>query len=323
MTLHRAFRVAIFAGFVGATLAGAAGSADAQMMLPGANNGNAEGTPPRETGAPRSPGHSVSGAPPPAPLRPVAMKPPAEDAILGRPLSRDGKSGAMTFDKAGSDVTLVKLKLDGDKISKPQQTCSVNVSLTAPIVITPAGRPAGTLRFDIPLEACPFTIDVLDGAVLVSRADPSCDFTAADCRVTPGGLWGPAAVDLPPSRVAELERQRVRIETTMRMNFRALIKKAGKDRVAVKAIARDQAAFSSQREMTCRDYDQESVHGFCSTQITEARALELLAKFGSIDDAPVERKRIARTKTKAKAAADTAPPAAGTPTTAAPETPPQ
>jgi hypothetical protein len=76
----------------------------------------------------------------------------------------------------------------------------------------------------------------------------------------------------------------------MRTNFRALIRKAGKDAIAVKAIAREQAAFSSQREMTCRDYDQETVHGFCSTQITEARALDLLAQFGAIEPPPGDRR---------------------------------
>lgn len=304
----------IFAIIGGAGLAVCDGTASAQMMLPGANNGNAMGAPPKAAGG------SAASPVAPAAARPVVIKPPSEETILGQSLSRDGRSGTMTFDKAGTDLALSKLKLDGDKISKPQEGCSIDVSITTPIISTPAGRPAGTLRFDIPLEACPFTIDVLDGAVLVSRADPSCDFTAADCRVTPGGLWGPHAIDISPARAADLEHQRVRIETTMRANFRALIKKAGKDRIAVKEIARDQAAFSSQREMTCRDYDQESVHGFCSTQITEARALELLAKFGVMEDPPAERKRTTRPKPKAKQVSSTgvptskaSPPAVGTP----------
>ena len=68
----------------------------------------------------------------------------------------------------------------------------------------------------------------------------------------------------------------------MRANFHALLRKAGKDKAAIKAIAREQAAFSSEREMTCRDYQDETKHGFCSTQITEARALALLAQFGPV-----------------------------------------
>ncbi len=276
--------IASFALAVGVPAIGmfACGSAAAQMMLPGANNGNAIGAPPRESGT------EPSG---PAPLRPTPVKAPDETAILGQTLSRDGKDGKIKFDMAGNDLALTGLTLLGEKISKPQQACSVSVAITKPIVLTPAGRPSGTLRFDVPLQSCPFTIDVLDGAVLVSRADPTCDFPAADCRVTPGGLWGPTVDEITPERASELERERLRLETAMRSNFRVLIKRAGKDRAAVKDIARDQAAFSSQREMTCRDYDREAVHGFCSTQITQARALALVAKFGGLDERPAEPRR--------------------------------
>ena len=81
----------------------------------------------------------------------------------------------------------------------------------------------------------------------------------------------------------------------MRANFRAVLRKAGKDRTAVKAIAKEQAAFSSEREMTCRDYAQETVHGFCSTQITQARALALMAEFGTMPDGPHGRRARSRT----------------------------
>lgn len=251
----------------------------AQMMLPGANNGVAVDRPPREAGPPAETG-----------VHPIVVKPPSEAGIVGHVLSRDGHDGKMAFARKGGDLVLTALQMMGDKISKPQENCSVDVALPAPLVVLPAGRPHGLLRYDVPLDACPFSFDVLEGAVLVSRPDPSCDFTAADCRITPGGLWGPTPFELPPSRATELEHQRVKIETTMRTNFRALLKKLGKDKVAAKALVRDQAAFSSQREMTCRDYEQEPVHGFCSTQITEARTLDLLAQFGLAED-PHEGKR--------------------------------
>ncbi len=51
-----------------------------------------------------------------------------------------------------------------------------------------------------------------------------------------------------------------------------------KDRNAVKAVASEQAGFTSEREMTCRDYARESVHGFCSARFTELRAAELAAR---------------------------------------------
>ncbi len=259
----------------------------AQLQLPGAVNGGA-GSASRESGG--------SGGAPPPPPKPVVIEAPSEDTIAARTLSHDGAKGEMTFDKAGAGLALSKLTLIGDKISKPGQTCKVDVALATPIQATSAGRPAGAIRYTVPLQACPFNIDVLDGAALVTSAGPTCDFAEADCRVSPGGLWGPHAADITPKQTQDLEHDRVRLETTMRANFRALLKKAGKDRAAVKAIAAQQAAFSSEREMTCRDYQDEPKHGFCSTQITEARALALLAQFGPVK-ATRERRPTQRTKT--------------------------
>ena len=261
----------------------AAGVAYAQMQLPGAVGGGAPAAEHKGGGG----GGGSSAAPSSyAPPKPVIIKAPAEDTVSGHPLSRDGIKGEMVLDKAGDGLALSKLKLDGVKISKPGTACVVDVSFAAPLAVTPAGRPAGAIRYSVPLAACPFTIDILDGAVLLTRPEPTCEFAAADCRVSPVGLWGPRAVDITPKRAKDLERERVRLETTMRANFHALLRKAGRDRIAVKAIAKDQAAFSSEREMTCRDYAQETVHGFCSTQITQARALALMAQFGTMPEGP-------------------------------------
>ncbi len=269
--------------------------AAAQMMLPGATNGASPGA---ATGTAQKPTGGGASEGTHAPPKPIILKPPSEDTIAGHVLARDGLKGAMSFDKSGDDLVLSKLALTGDKISAPTKDCSLDVSLTPPLAITPAGRPEGAIRYQVPLQACPFTIDVLNGAVLVSTPKPTCEFTAADCRVSLSGLWGPAPVEITDKRAKELERERVRIETTMRANFRVLLKRAGKDRDLIKAIAREQAGFSSSREMTCRDYAKESVFGFCSTQITEARVLALLAKFGEMPE-PVDRRHAARERAKA------------------------
>ena len=249
----------------------------AQMQLPGATNG--------VSGVPKV---ARGGEGLPRVSKPVPLKAPGIDTIVGHALSLDGDKGVMMFDRSGVDLVVKKLTLAGDKISKPGQACSIDISMTTRLVATDAGHPAGAERLDVPIAACPFSIDVLDGAVLVSRPDPTCDFTAADCRITPGGLWGPPAADISAKQIKDLEHERTRIETTMRSNFHALMSQVGQDRAAAKAIAREQAAFSSDREMTCRDYKSESVHGFCSTQITEARALALIAKFAA---APVREHR--------------------------------
>ena len=276
--------------------------AAAQMQLPGALGG---GAPPAGEHKSGGGGGGSSAAPSSyAPPKPVVIKAPTEDTVTGHPLSRDGVKGEMVLDKSGEGLALSKLTLDGDKISKPGTACTVDVPLAAPLPATPAGRPAGAIRYSVPVPACAFTIDVLDGAVLLTRAEPACEFTAADCRVTPGGVWGPRAIDITPKRAKDLERERVRLETTMRANFHALLRKAGKDRTAVKAIAKDQAAFSSEREMTCRDYAQETVHGFCSTQITQARALALMAQFGTMPEGPHGRRQRPRPAAAAKAPDD-------------------
>ena len=277
------------------------GAARAQMQLPGAVGGGAPAAEHKGGGAGGGSGAAPSSYAPP---KPVIIKAPAEDTVIGHPLSRDGVKGEMVLDKSGEGLALSKLTLDGDKISKPGTACVVDVALASPLAATPAGRPAGAIRYGVPVPACPFSIDILDGAVLLTRPEPSCQFTAADCRVSPGGLWGPRAVDITPKRAKDLERERVRLETTMRANFHALLRKAGKDRIAVKAIAKDQAAFSSEREMTCRDYADETVHGFCSTQITQARALALMAQFGTTPEGPHARRSRPRTAAEPPEEAD-------------------
>lgn len=277
-----------------------AGPAAAQMMLPGALNGASPAQAPK------------ASAPPPeakAPAKPIVVKPPSEDAILGRPLSFDGAKGTMQFDRAAKGVTLSKLTLPGERLSKPSESCQVDIVADPPIVAADLGRPAGALRWSLAVEACPFIVDVLDGAALVSSAQPTCDFVAADCRVSPVGLWGPPGDAISPHRIKDLEHARVRAETTMRANFKVLLHRAGKDRAAVKAIAGEQAAFSSQREMTCRDYAHESVHGFCSAQITEARSLAILAKFADAPAGDTPKKAMAAKKPphRPKAATITAP----------------
>ena len=274
-----------------AVLTGLGAPASAQMKLPGAIGG---GTPTSDGERP-SGGGEGSGAPSAyAPPKPVAMKPPAGDTIAGRVMNRDGAKGTMLFEKTGGEgLALSKLALEGEVMSKPGKTCKVDVALASPLAAVPVRRPAGAIRYQVPVAACPFTIDILDGAVLVTTPDPTCDFAAADCRVIPGGLWGPTAADISAKQAKDLEHERQHLETTMRTNFRVLLRKAGRDRNAVKAIAKEQAAFSSEREMTCRDYQQETVHGFCSTRITQARALALMAQFGPVLDGSRGRARTA------------------------------
>ena len=274
--------------------------ARAQMQLQGASGGTTSKAPAGEQGAPY------------VPPKPTILKPPGEDTIIGRTLTHDGTSGAMVFNKPGGDLVLTRFALSGSRISAPGQTCSIDVSLNPPLVTAPKGRPDGAFRYAVPFEACPFSVDVLDGAVLAASPTPTCEFKAADCKIALGGLWGPTPAEISPKRAKDLEHDRVRIEATMRADFRALLKKAGKDKTAIKAIAGEQAGFSSDREVTCRDYAQESVHGFCSTQITEARVLSLIAKFDLAADNTDRRPR-SKLKPAVKAPAEKEPVEASAP----------
>ena len=65
----------------------------------------------------------------------------------------------------------------------------------------------------------------------------------------------------------------------MLAKFHALLASAGKDKEAIKQIASEQAGFSSEREVICRNYLREDIHGFCALRITQARALALQAAF--------------------------------------------
>ena len=241
----------------------AAPFACAQMMLQGA------------VGAPPSAAKGAPASPSATSLR----RPPHEQTLLGFDLLRGGTSGRMTFERVGKELKLSRLSLAGDLISRPGESCQVDIA-GGTIAIQPAGLHEGLLRYDVELPACPFSIDVLDGAVLASAANQTCDFAAADCRVSPTGLWGPPGSAFNTGRAQAMARALVSTEGAMRTDFRALLKRAGKDESAVKAIAGEQAGFSSEREVLCRDYSQEVRHGFCALRVTEARLFALQARLG-------------------------------------------
>jgi hypothetical protein len=89
-------------------------------------------------------------------------------------------------------------------------------------------------RYEVNIPACPFFLEVLDGAVLVTRSPRACEFTEVHCQVDPSGLWGPPGNSISPDQAKQFERERGRAESDMRANFRALLTSAGKDKEAIK-----------------------------------------------------------------------------------------
>ncbi len=250
-----------------------AAPAFAQLQLPGALG---QPTPAGTTAAP-----AVPAAPKEKPKPPI-LRAPSEDAVVGRTLLRNGTTGTLTLERAGKDLRVQKLALTGDQISKPNEHCRVEVS-GMPLSLTSEGKPAGLSRYKVALDVCPFSFDILDGAVLASHSGKTCEFKATDCAVDPAGLWGPRATEIGPERTKEFERARARAETTVRADFRALLVGV-KDKQQIKALAGEQAGFSSEREEKCRTYAGEDVHGFCALRFTEARAIALGARLVGPDE---------------------------------------
>ena len=245
--------------------------ARAQLLLPGALQAS-------PTPADNPAQNAVRAAP--GQPKPARLKPPAEETILGHELSRDGFAGAIAFQRAADKaIEITRLSLAGEQISHPGEPCRVDVVADAPIQTKFAGHPNGVSRYEVEIAACPFSIDVLDGAVIVTRVPPTCDFPAADCRAAPAGLWGPPGNSFGPSQEKQLERERSHAESIMRTEFRTLLTSARKDKDAIKKIVGEQAGFSSERDVTCRNYLGEDAHGFCALRITQARALALQAAF--------------------------------------------
>ena len=254
-----------------------------QLWFPGAQQ-PAPQQPPAAGGKPSAPAPEQPPSKPPSQpqSKPKASgpEPAREKTILGQELLRDGAAGAISFQSASGrehEIEISRLALSGNLISNPSDSCLVEVVADTPIQAKFVGRPHGSFRYNVDIEACPFSFDVLNDAILVAREPNSCDFTEADCRVDATGLWGPRGDRFTPAQTKSFERERGHAETLMRTQFRTLMANAGKDKALVKQIAGEQAGFSSMRDEICRDYAAESAHGFCALRITQARALALQA----------------------------------------------
>ncbi|WP_294539341.1 hypothetical protein [uncultured Rhodoblastus sp.] len=264
----------------------------AQMVLPGAV---AAPTPAGQPGAP--PSHQSQGGKPKGDAtadRPFApAKPPALDTIVGKPLSLSGSRGILLVEKSGADPRLSRLTLTGDRISQPNQSCEVTMGGAESLALKPLGSPDGVLRFELDSSACPIQFDVLNGALSAAGAAGGCSFVQADCRADGAGLWGPPGASFGEPQAKSIERERTTLENNVRDHFRRLLGKFKKDKLALQAAVKEQAAFSASRAQTCRDYDREDAHGFCALRLTEARDFRLQARLtgenaGSKDRKPAK-----------------------------------
>jgi hypothetical protein len=256
--------------FVVLALAGTPRPAAAQpLQLPGAQPFNPAGA---QQSAP--PGAAAGPATPRPPSMP-AIRVAGEEAILGRPLRRNGGLGEAVFEKTATGHGL-RLNVQGFQSENLTEPCAVSFGET-PVPVTAQGRPAGVPRYKLEAAVCPIVFDVLDGAFLVVEPAQPCVVEAAQCRIDPRGLWGPDSRTLPP-RAKEIETARGAAERAVREGYRVLTAKA--DAVEQRSIAREQAGFSAERELICRDFQREGQIGFCGARITEARAASIRARLG-------------------------------------------
>jgi len=267
------------------------------MQLPGAIGAPTPAGAPG--GAPAGARHSDG---PPKIAGPVAVRSPSERTIVDRSLRLNGRRGQMIFETKDGVLQLKSLTISGELISKRGEACQVEVA-GGPFSARRIGRAEGLRRYDVAIPSCPFTFDIMDGAVQVNVGDATtssplaglCEFKQADCRGYVAGVWGPAGSSIGPAETKEIENVRRQAESNARTNFRALLAAQGRDKASIKSIAADQAGFSSRRAERCADYDREDVHGFCASRVTEAWAVALRAKlnpatFERDDDSPADRK---------------------------------
>ncbi len=270
----------------------------AQVALPGA-------APPPSAGAPGAAPKSRKSSGAARTAKAAKSNPlsaPDVATIDGRTLMLNGKEGLLQISGSGKTLEVGKLSLPGESVSDPSQRCIVDIVGEKPIEATSEGRPDGLDRYDVDVPACPFTFDVLDGAILVPSQISACVFKAADCQTSPGGLWGPDGAELEKDAAA-IAKRRNEAEKAMAEAAHGIEARAN-DNPDLAALLRDQNAFPGQREEACHDYVKENAYGYCAMSLTEARAALLEARLAALsppaakasDSAKAEKRAEARKK---------------------------
>jgi hypothetical protein len=270
--------------------------ADAQMMLPGAASTAPEGAA-VSSGKPRSSGPAKAAAAGARSAKPAAA--PGVGSLAGRLLKLNGKSGVLQISGDDKTATIDKLELAGESVSDPSQRCVVDIVGEKPIQATNVGRPDGLERFEANVPACPFSFDVVDGAALAPSQITACVFKAADCQTSPGGLWGPEGASL-VNDAAKFAKERAEADKAMAKVLHAIEDRAS-DNPEAADLVRDQNGFAGQRDDVCREYDKESVHGFCALRVTEARTALLetrLNEFAAMAAGKAASEKPSKTKPK-------------------------
>jgi hypothetical protein len=263
----------------GVVLAASVGAAQAQLDLSGAV---APTRPGATAGAAPAPNSAEPALPPKASAK--ARKPDknAVDfsvslaAAVGPPLKLNGRDGELTLWGRERALKIAKLTLAGEVISDPTQKCRIDIVGDQPIEAKSLGRPDGLPRYEAEIPVCTFTFDVVEGAVLVPVQNAACLFQAADCRASPGGLWGPDAASLAAEAKA-IAHARTRADDATARLLKTLAARL-KGKPEADDVERDEADLVNRGQEICRDYDQEKDHGFCASRMAQMRAAWLKSR---------------------------------------------
>ncbi|MDB5589711.1 MAG: hypothetical protein JWR86_236 [Enterovirga sp.] len=218
--------------------------------------------------------------PPPVQARPVALRVPVEDAVIGRELKKNGSGGSLRIERTGRSDLRARLTLAGRKSAASVESCTITLGDASGVALTPEGRPDGLQRYaveDAATTTCPLQIEVLDEAVLIKPKSGSCLVQTPSCQADAAGLWGPEPSQLIP-RARDYEAARGVADKAVRDNYKALVQRARPE--AVRPLVSEQASFSSDREVLCRTYAKEAAHSFCNARYSEGRAISLAQRLG-------------------------------------------
>ena len=199
-----------------------------------------------------------------------------EDAILGRPLRRNGGIGEARFEKTESGYGL-KLAAEGFQVANLVEPCAVSFG-DAPVPVTAQGRPAGVPRYKLEAADLPDRLRRARRGLSGGGADRALRRRGGRLPDRYARPVGPGCAHACGSRAREIEQARGAAERAVREGYRTLTARA--DAVDQRSIAREQAGFSAERELICRDFQREGQLGFCGARITEARAASLRARLG-------------------------------------------
>lgn len=228
---------------------------------------------PSPDGAPGDGAKPRASSAPPVQARPVSLRVPNEDAIVGKELKQNGNTGSLKIEREANRSDLrARMSLIG---RKTQSVDSCSVELDGKLVSQ--GRVEGLYRYKFEAAGCALTIDVFDDAALVKGTGESCQFQTNNCQANASGLWGPDPGSL-LTRAREYETARASADKAVRDNYKALVQRARPE--GVRPIVAEQAAFSSDREITCRTYAREPQHSFCNARFSEGRAITLAQRLG-------------------------------------------